>query len=130
MHAPKDSNPDRRIWNPSCYQLHQRRVLCTPTEIQTPIFPLEGGCSIQLNYKGICTLKEIRTPISRFVAECSIQLNYVGSCTSSRSRTGTPIRAQDFKSGVTTNSTTEAYLGVWWELNPRPLESQSSTLTD
>ena len=25
-HASKDSNPDEWIWNPLCYQLHQRRV--------------------------------------------------------------------------------------------------------
>jgi hypothetical protein len=27
LHASKDSNPDEWIWNPLCYQLHQRRVL-------------------------------------------------------------------------------------------------------
>ena len=31
MHASKDSNPDEWIWNPLCYQLHQRRVRTSKT---------------------------------------------------------------------------------------------------
>ena len=72
MHTWLVSNQRPLVLETSALPTELQMYICTLTEIQTPIFPLEGGRSIQLNYQGICTLKETRTPIFRFVAGCSI----------------------------------------------------------